>query len=131
MADSTNHRLRPALNVHQKAILYQAATEPPGSSQYLTNDRSGVYHCLGCQAPLFASHQQFDSGTGWPSFSDPINDQALSLIPDHSLGQVRQEVRCRSCQGHLGHFFQDANRQPTTNRYCINGSILDFKETDQ
>ena len=105
-------------------ILYQQGTEPAGSHQLVHEKRTGVYYCAGCKAPLFLSESKFDSGTGWPSFTQEIAG-ALTFHQDTSFGMVRTEYGCTNCGGHHGHVFDDGP-EPTGKRYCNNGSSLSF-----
>ncbi len=108
----------------QHRVLREGATETPFTSPLLHEERDGVFHCAGCNAPLFASGAKFDSGTGWPSFDQAIPG-AVKEVADTSHGMRRVEIRCTSCDGHLGHVFDDG---PTNTglRYCTNGCALDF-----
>jgi peptide-methionine (R)-S-oxide reductase len=112
------------------AILRQAATEPPWSGELLVNHEDGVYHCGACNAPLFRSDAKFESGSGWPSFFQPVSDDAVELEEDNSHGMRRIEVRCAACDSHLGHVFPDGPN-PTGQRYCINSLALDFEPSDE
>jgi peptide-methionine (R)-S-oxide reductase len=105
--------------------LRHEATERPGSSPLVREHRSGVFSCAGCALPLFASATKFESGTGWPSFWQPLSD-AVGTTTDYLLGYGRTEVHCRRCGGHLGHVFDDGPK-PTGKRYCMNGVALTFK----
>jgi methionine-R-sulfoxide reductase len=100
-------------------VLRQAGTEPPWSGELLGEKRTGVFQCGACGADLLASSTKFESGSGWPSFWDAINPDAVELKEDRSLGMVRTEVLCASCGSHLGHLFDDAFGTPTGNRYCM------------
>lgn len=113
------------LNGDQYRVLRQQGTEPPFRNQYWNNNNKGVYLCAGCQAPLFASAQKFDSGTGWPSFWDSIESENVGETVDTSHGMTRTEVHCNRCGGHLGHVFPDGPK-PTRLRYCINSASLEF-----
>ena len=111
----------------QFGILRGKVTERACSSVLLLEHRRGVFHCVGCGAPLFASDGKFESGTGWPSFSKPFVPGNIVTAPDHSLGMDREEVLCARCGAHLGHVFDDGP-PPTGLRYCLNGVALKFEE---
>ena len=136
MTDTVNYTVtksdqewRAELDPQRFSILRQAATERPWSGALLDEKRGGVYTCGGCEAELFASGTKFDSGSGWPSFYEAVNPDAVKLITDKSLGMVRTEVVCANCGSHLGHLFDDAYQTPTGDRFCMNSLSLDFKET--
>jgi len=112
------------LNAKQFAVLRQHATEPPGSSPLDAEHREGIFACAGCDRPLFASKTKFNSGTGWPSFYQPLPN-AVATSTDHDLMIPRTEVHCRRCGSHLGHVFDDGPK-PTGLRYCIDGLALRF-----
>lgn len=113
------------LSKEQFYVLRQKGTEPPFTGKYWNHHEKGIFKCAGCGAPLFDSETKFDSGTGWPSFSDVMDNENLELREDRSLGMIRTEVLCKNCGGHLGHLFMDGP-SPTNCRYCINSISLDF-----
>jgi len=105
-------------------IMRRQGTEYPGTSPLLNEHRAGTFACAGCDLPLFDSSTKFESGTGWPSFFQPLPN-AVAMMNDNSLGMDRSEVHCRRCGGHLGHVFNDGP-QPTGLRYCMDGLALKF-----
>ena len=107
------------------AVSRQKGTERPGSSAYEHSDQVGTYNCRACNNPLFYSDAKFDSGCGWPSFYKPVTKNSVLYEVDNTHGMKRTEVLCGSCNGHLGHVFDDGPN-PTGLRYCINGVILNF-----
>jgi len=115
---------RRKLSPAEYRILREHSTERAGSSPLDKEYGEGIYHCAGCGQPLFASDTKFNSGTGWPSFSAPV-EQAVETQTDRSFFMTRTEVHCSRCGGHLGHVFDDGP-QPTGLRYCMNGMALDF-----
>jgi peptide-methionine (R)-S-oxide reductase len=126
--DLTDDQWKQKLTPEQYHILRQKGTEAPGTGKLLHNKSSGDYICAACGAVLFKSDTKFDSGSGWPSFYDMANQDAVTLTEDNSLGMARTEVTCTNCGSHLGHVFHDAPDQPTGQRFCINSAALDFKE---
>ena len=119
---------RNKLSREQHHILREKGTEQPFSSHLNKNKETGDYFCMGCGAKLFSSKMKFDSGTGWPSFSDSENN-SIEFKEDNSHFMKRIEVLCKKCGGHLGHVFDDGPK-PTRKRYCINGTCLRFEKKD-
>lgn len=117
---------RDRLTPEQYRILREHGTERAFTGEYNANKASGIYHCAGCGLPLFDSGHKYDSGSGWPSFTAPVEEDAVSGIADASHGMRRVEVRCARCEGHLGHVFPDGPG-PTGLRYCMNSAALDFE----
>jgi peptide-methionine (R)-S-oxide reductase len=125
--EKTEEEWKQTLTPEQYYVMRQKGTERPFSGQYYRNKEQGVYLCAACGQQLFTSEHKYESGTGWPSFWQPVDDQSVETETDRSLGMVRIEVRCSRCGAHLGHIFEDGPR-PTGLRYCINSTSLDFKE---
>ena len=121
----TDAEWRKLLTKDQYQVLRKHGTERAGSSPLDAEHRPGMFHCAGCDLPLYASQTKFDSGTGWPSFTAPLPN-AIGTSVDRSLFGVRTEVHCRRCGGHLGHVFDDGP-PPTGQRYCMNGAAMIFK----
>ncbi|HWW05425.1 peptide-methionine (R)-S-oxide reductase MsrB [Collimonas sp.] len=121
----TDAEWKQRLSATQYAILRQEATERPFSSPLDHEKRAGTFFCAGCDLADFSSKNKFDSGTGWPSFWQPLPN-AVATRTDTTLGMSRTEVHCRRCGGHLGHVFNDGPK-PTGLRYCMNGAVLKFK----
>ena len=128
--DKTDEQWKAELNPEQYAVLRKAATERPFTGQYVHVKDKGMYRCAGCGAELFASDTKFDSGTGWPSFYQPIDSSAVEERRDWSMLVPRTEIRCAACGGHLGHVFNDGP-QPTGQRYCMNSCALTLDKQDQ
>jgi peptide-methionine (R)-S-oxide reductase len=120
----------PKLTEEQKQILFDRATEPPFSGDLLENDKPGEYACANCGRVLFSSETKFDNGSGWPSFYNVNDTDAVRLVQDNSHGMKRVEVTCANCGAHMGHVFNDAADQPTGMQFCINSLSLDFTEED-
>ncbi|MDX1441788.1 MAG: peptide-methionine (R)-S-oxide reductase MsrB [Nitrosopumilaceae archaeon] len=117
------------LTPEQYEICINKGTEPPFSGKYCNSKEKGVYKCVCCGESLFASDTKFDSGSGWPSFWDPIEENKIEYVTDNSFGMVRTEVNCNKCGAHLGHVFDDGPK-PTNLRYCINSISLDLETKD-
>jgi peptide-methionine (R)-S-oxide reductase len=121
----TDEEWRKLLTPEQYAVMRQHGTERPGSCALLHEKRQGTFTCVGCGQALFASDGKFESGTGWPSFGEPIEGSVRNTV-DRSYGMVRTEVSCSRCASHLGHVFDDGP-PPSHLRYCINGVAMNFE----
>jgi len=124
----TDEEWKERLTPEQYHILREQGTEAPFTGKLLHEDHNGDFVCQACGAVVFKSDTKFDSGSGWPSFFDPANTDAVILKEDNSNGMHRVEVECANCGSHLGHVFNDAPDQPTGMRFCINSAALDFKQ---
>ena len=125
LSDAERERLARELSAEERRVLLDHGTEPPFCGGLLTNKQPGVYACRLCALPLFRSATKFESHTGWPSFYEPFDPAHIRELRDTSYGMERVEIRCKRCDGHLGHVFPDGP-PPTRLRYCLNSAALQF-----
>ncbi len=125
LAREQRDRLAKDLSAEERRVLLHHGTESPFCGGLLENKSAGTYVCRLCELPLFRSGTKFESGTGWPSFFEPYDRDHLTALSDRSYGMERVEIRCRRCDGHLGHLFPDGP-PPTGQRYCLNSASLSF-----
>ncbi len=132
MADEmpkTEAEWRVKLTPEQYHVLREGGTERAFTGSYWDSKKPGVYHCAGCGAELFSSDTKYESGSGWPSFYQPLDTNMIEELEDRSFGMVRTEIRCSNCGGHLGHVFDDGPN-PTGLRYCVNSASLQLEQDE-
>jgi peptide-methionine (R)-S-oxide reductase len=123
-----HEELRSRLTPEQYHVTQEAGTERAFTGIYWDSKDEGVYRCIVCSTPLFSSDDKYDSGTGWPSFTKPVDEDAVEYVPDSTLGMVRTEARCARCGAHLGHVFDDGPGE-SGQRYCMNSASLDLGDS--
>jgi peptide-methionine (R)-S-oxide reductase len=123
-----HEELRSRLTPEQYHVTQEAGTERAFTGIYWDSKDEGVYRCIVCSTPLFSSDDKYDSGTGWPSFTKPVDEDVVEYVPDSTLGMVRTEARCARCGAHLGHVFDDGPGE-SGQRYCMNSASLDLGDS--
>ena len=123
-----DEELKSRLTADEYRVLREAGTEAPYSGEYVDNHDDGMYHCKVCGVALFSSDKKFDSGSGWPSFTDPAVAENVGTRTDSTHGMSRTEVYCKHCNSHLGHVFDDGPKEAGGKRYCINSVALNFEQ---
>lgn len=124
----TNEEWRAELDEDTYRVTREKGTEAPFTGKYYNHHEDGTYTCSNCGTELFSSSAKFESGSGWPSFDDPVAKENIKLVDDSSHGMKRTEVICKKCDAHLGHVFDDGPKETTGKRYCINSCSLKFKK---
>lgn len=127
--NKTEKEWKAELTAEEYNVLREKGTERAFTGKYWQNTKDGDYYCAACDQKLFSSDTKYKSGSGWPSFWDPIENDKVKIVTDNSLGMMREEVVCGNCGGHLGHRFNDGP-QPTGQRYCLNSASLQFEEDE-
>lgn len=127
MIEKTEEEWKNELSNEAYHVLREKGTERAWTGNLLENKEKGIYECAGCGNPLYSSETKYESGSGWPSFYDPLSKEAVKFEKDKSFGMVRTEVKCGKCGGHLGHVFPDGPA-PTGQRYCMNSVAMKFKK---
>jgi len=128
-SDKSEEQWRQELDAESYHVLREKGTERAFTGEYWDLKEAGVYNCAACGEALFSSETKYDSGSGWPSFYQPISAKSITELADHSHGMLRTEVVCKKCESHLGHVFPDGPPE-TGLRYCINSASLDFRKSD-
>lgn len=126
----TDEEWKAKLDPQTYHVTREKGTEAPFTGEYVNEHSKGVYKCSNCGLELFSSDTKFDSGTGWPSFDQPMNRENVELIPDDTMGMHRTEVACKRCGAHLGHVFDDGPSETTGQRYCINSCSLKLEKAE-
>ncbi len=129
LAEEEVARLAEDLTAEERQVILDHGTERPFCGTLLNNKTAGIYACRLCGLPLFRSNSKFESGTGWPSFTEPYDPEHIRQITDRAYGMVRTEIRCARCDGHLGHVFPDGP-PPTGQRYCLNSAAMQFFDNE-